>query len=207
MSAPRVPLTECAHWYAASALFPGAIALDATAGNGHDTLFLAAHVGPTGRVFAFDVQAAALEATTARLQAADHGEPLVDRVQLFQVDHSRFPEHLPARTQGEVAVVMFNLGYLPGGDKSQTTRGATTVIALRHAVDWLRPGGLITVLAYPGHDAGVELTLLLSFLAALPEHLAWTEHEVATASSRSPRLFVLRKHDGERSPTGTRALA
>lgn len=151
MSERTAPLTQRAHAALGSVLGPGDVAVDATAGNGHDTLFLAGRVAPTGRIHAFDVQPAALAATRARLAKAG----MEDRVTLHQAGHERMPEVLPESVAGRVRAVVFNLGYLPGsGDKAVTTLPATTARGLAAARTILAPEGLISVLVYRGHPGG-----------------------------------------------------
>ncbi|NNF03903.1 MAG: rRNA methyltransferase, partial [Rhodothermales bacterium] len=111
----------------------GDLAIDATAGNGFDTAFLAAAVGGSGRVVAFDVQKSALRSTAERLERLD----LVDRVDLICASHARMAEHVDPAA-GRAGVVMFNLGYLPGGaDRSTRTRPPGTTAAIRAAMDLL----------------------------------------------------------------------
>ena len=150
----RQPLTELAHRRLAARLRPGDWVVDATAGNGHDTLFLARTVSPGGRVFAFDVQCRALAATRRRLQAADPDAT----VTLIRAGHQRMARHLPPAARGRLAAVMFNLGYLPGADKSLVTRPDTTLAALTTAAEWLAPGGLLSILAYRHHPGGADET-------------------------------------------------
>ncbi len=143
----RLPrATDEAHRFLREILAPGDRCVDATAGNGHDTLFLAKCVGAGGEVFAFDVQPEAIESTRARLEAAGCAE----RVRLFQTCHSRIGESV----EGAVKAVMFNLGYLPGGDKNRITRPDTTLAAIEAASVLLEPGGRMTVVVYPGHAGG-----------------------------------------------------
>ncbi len=47
-------------------------------------------------------------------------------------------------------LIAFNLGYLPGSDKATTTQRASTLQALQAAFEVLRPGGLLSVMAYTG---------------------------------------------------------
>lgn len=140
---------EVAHSHLAEALSPGARALDATAGNGHDTAFLAEQVGAGGRVEAFDIQAAAIAASQARLASLGLG----DRVTWHLASHAALAERLAAPVQAAA----FNLGYLPGGDKAQTTRAASTLAALEAlAGGLLAPGGALAVTCYIGHPGGAE---------------------------------------------------
>lgn len=129
-------------------LRPGDIAVDATMGNGHDTLFLAQCVSPGGHVYAFDVQAAALEQTRQRVPA--------EMTTLIHGGHETMRARLPQAVHGKLSAVMFNLGYLPGADKALITRTETTMAAVQEALDLLRSGGLLTIAIYPGHEGGAE---------------------------------------------------
>lgn len=131
----------------------GDTAIDATAGNGHDALFLAQTVTPGGRVYVFDVQPAALDATKQRLLAAGIAESAFE---LFHCGNETLAETMPAATSGSVQVIMFNLGYLPGSDKTLITETGKTMRAITTALDWLAPGGLMTVVVYPGHEGGAD---------------------------------------------------
>ena len=143
---------DCAKRLAGAALEAGALAVDATVGNGHDTLFLAERVGASGRVFGFDVQPEAVARTRRRLEAAG----LAGRVTLFERGHEAMRAALPPEAIGRVRAVMFNLGYLPGGDKTRITRPGTTLPALTAALDLLAPGGVLTVVVYGAHPGGAE---------------------------------------------------
>lgn len=178
-------LTTRAHEAISGHLAPGAIAVDATAGNGHDTAFLAERVGVHGRVFAFDLQSAAIDATRARLEALGLG----GRVSLHHVDHAGLIATLEAAGVRAIDCAMFNLGYLPGADKTCITRPAQTLAALTGARNLLRAGGIITVLAYRGHAGGAEEA------DAVREwmHAAETQGaEVSAYDSAGPILWVLR---------------
>lgn len=127
----------------------GDLVIDATAGNGHDTAFLAECVGPDGRVLAFDVQAGAITSASARIDSLG----LSPRVEFRQVSHARMEEFAG---DGSASAVMFNLGYLPGEDHALTTTASETLTALEAATRILAPGGALTLLCYPGHPAGDE---------------------------------------------------
>ncbi len=134
------------------ALQPGDLAVDATAGNGNDTLHLARLVGAQGLVHAFDVQADALDSSRRRLEQ----EGLEARVVFHQTGHEHMQSCIPATQHGAVKAVMFNLGYLPGSDKQVITHPETTLPALRSALELLAPGGGISVLCYTGHPGGAD---------------------------------------------------
>lgn len=138
----------------------GDTVIDATMGNGHDTLALAKLVGPEGRVIAFDVQPMALENTEKLLT----GEG-VTNVELHLESNAK----LRTYADGEIAAVLFNLGYLPGGDKSVTTTKEETLNAAAQAVAVVKPGGLVCAVLYSGHTQGAEeKTALLEWAKELP---------------------------------------
>ena len=146
----RIALTEQAQTLMQERILPGDIVIDATAGNGHDTLLLAKLVGETGQVFAFDNQEDAIESTQARLTQAE----LQRRVILLCQGHEQMAQHIPKSLNGKIKAVIFNLGYLPGGDKSHTTQTSSTLLALTQAFELLMPGGMLSIMAYPGHPGG-----------------------------------------------------
>ncbi len=140
---------------------PGDHVVDATCGNGHDTLLLAELVGSSGRVWAFDIQPKAIEATGARL--ADAGG--FDSVALIHAGHETMAEHC----SGPVNAVVFNLGYLPGGERTLATRSGSTLAGLERSLEIIGPGGVVIITLYPGHDGGQqECTALETRLAQLP---------------------------------------
>lgn len=142
-------LTERVHDRLKAHLRPGDFAVDATAGNGHDSLLLAELVGASGRVCSVDIQAAAIDATRKRLQAAD----CLKQVQLIEESHATALAALREATPRAAAIV-FNLGYLPGSDKAVQTEAADTLAALDASAALLAPNGLLAVTAYRGHPGG-----------------------------------------------------
>jgi len=145
-------LVSQAQAYVGAALGPGDWALDATAGQGRDTLFLARCVGPSGRVYGFDIQPAALE--SARHLLARAGQ--LTQARLILGDHARLAERLPASCRGKIKGMMVNLGYLPGSDRRIRTRLDSTLAALCAMPELLASGGRLSVVAYTGHPGGIE---------------------------------------------------
>ncbi len=176
------------HALLAPRLRDGDVVVDATAGNGHDTLFLAQHVLPGGRVFVFDVQVSALEQTKSHIKKHD-------AVTLIHAGHERMEEFLPPELRGGIRAFMFNLGWLPGSDKSCITRTDTTLMALRKAIDWLAEGGLITVVCYPGHDGGETEALAVEQWASHLPADSFETQKIAflNLEGAPPRCVVLRK--------------
>lgn len=169
-------------------IHPGDLVIDATAGNGHDTLFLAECVGSNGSVLAFDVQENAIRSTRERL----HQAGLASRVRLYQTSHA----HLAAHAElGSVSAIMFNLGYLPGDDHQLTTETATTLAALDAATNLLKPGGTLTIVCYPGHEEGAteaaEVETWLTTLATNGWRIA--RYALLGTARAAPFLLVARK--------------
>jgi 16S rRNA C1402 N4-methylase RsmH len=160
---------QWSHEIVSARLRPGDVVVDATAGNGHDTVFLAERVLPGGRVFAFDVQEAAIAQTREQITNLKLQITRAEDITLHHAGHERMGELLPEEARGRLRAVMFNLGYLPGGDKELITRVETTLSALGQALDWLAPDGVLTVVVYPGHEGGrEEADAVVRWMAALP---------------------------------------
>jgi SAM-dependent methyltransferase len=182
-------LTAAATSWIEVALFNGALAVDATVGNGYDAQFLAHRVGPKGKVLGFDVQKAALAGARELLKFVGS----IDRVSLIHDSHSRLANYLPAGAAIEGA--MFNLGYLPRGNRQIITQPETTVMALRSVLEHLAERGRVTILVYRGHEGAVpEYQEVRRFLEQLPEE-KWLVEEFAstTDSPIAPRLFRIKK--------------
>ncbi|MDO5345260.1 MAG: class I SAM-dependent methyltransferase [Lachnospiraceae bacterium] len=142
-------ITEWCHRLAENHIEPGDLCIDATMGNGNDTRFLCQRVGPAGRVLAFDIQQAALEQTEKRLREA--------------VDYRNYELHLESHEQmgryareGSVSCILFNLGYLPGGDHRLATKADSTIRAMEEGLRLLKQGGAMSVCIYSGGDSGFE---------------------------------------------------
>lgn len=168
------------------------LAIDATVGNGHDTVFLAHAVGEQGLVAGFDIQEAALETTRRRLVA----EGLEKRARLFQASHEHMEKelcHLPAFSANPplAAVIMFNLGFLPGSDKTLTTRAATTLPALRTALSLITVHGMLSIHMYTGQEHGLEETKqVLEWGRALPRN-TWRVLEITQANKERNKEWLL----------------
>ena len=125
----------------------GATVVDATMGNGYDTLWLTELVGDKGRVYAFDIQKEALERTCERLKE-NH---LEGRATLIKSGHETMNEYVSE----PIDAAVFNLGWLPGTPHECTTRVETTLKAVNQALNLLKSGGILTVCVYPGHEEGL----------------------------------------------------
>ena len=183
-------LTEKVHHILTNHLKEGDQAIDATAGNGYDTLFLAEQVGPSGKVIAIDIQDCAIRSTGEKLESAG----LIDRVRLVTDDHATALKKLTASNRGSVAAITFNLGYLPGSDKSIQTCAESTEEALTASILLLTPGGYLCVTTYRGHSGGaVEAETVEAFMSKSQTEGHAVDCYEPESSNSPPVLWVLRK--------------
>ncbi len=188
-------VTERAHQSVRAVVRPGDHVVDATAGNGHDTLFLARLVGPDGRVMAFDVQEEAIAAARARLLGNGITD---DRVVLVHGSHST----LRQRVDRPVAVVMFNLGYLPGSDHAHTTTRDETLIALAEGWEILRESGILSVVCYRGHPGGAEEAAgVLEYAEGLRDQGAGVVISGQKETQEGPFLVIMQKEEKQQVRT------
>lgn len=146
------------HQCIAAHVQPGDLCIDATAGRGRDTLFLCRLVGQNGRVVAMDIQPEAVRQTTALLTA----EGCASRARVVQDCHSHMEQYAAPNT---VAGIMFNFGWLPGGDHTAFSHPETSLAALEAALRLLKPGGVMTLCIYCGRENGTaERDAILAWL-------------------------------------------
>lgn len=162
----------------------GETVVDATVGNGNDTLFLAQAVGNLGKVYAFDIQRIALEKTKQLLDIHN-----ITWYNLIHDDHQNLDCY---NIQAPMAVV-FNLGYLPGGDHLIITKPASTVAAISKALAMLKIGGILTVVIYTGHDQGKEAENLYHFFSSLPRQYDVLHFAFLNRANNPPYLVAVRK--------------
>lgn len=186
----RISLAEKAHQIIKNHLYNGDIAIDATCGNGHDTVFLAQQVGNTGQVYGFDIQSQAIASTTRRLSDTQ----LLDTVTLFQASHANMAEHVPEQHHCYIKAIMFNLGYLPGSDKSLITQTHSTIQALNVAIGLLAKTGVLTILVYPGHPGGDDETKEVNqWLEQLDQdHFNFTTFHSNVNKVSAPKLYAVK---------------
>ena len=174
--------------YMVRSIKAGDSVVDATMGNGKDTLFLCGLVGETGHVYAFDVQEEAVARTRERVEEAGYAK----RTTLLLAGHEKMAQHVPCGVQA----VMFNLGWLPGAEHIVTTKTDTTLEAVRAAVSLIAPGGIVTVCVYPGHDEGTrELSALLEYAGGLSvREFNVAHHRFLNASLQTPQLILIQRN-------------
>lgn len=173
---------EMAHDFLAQVITQEDIVVDATMGNGHDTLFLAKLAK---QVYAFDIQEQALEKTSQRLQEAG-----LTNAELILQGHETVDQFV-----GEVKAAIFNLGYLPSADKSIITQPQTTLEALDKLCHMLVKGGRIAIMIYYGHDGGdIERDAVLNYVSQLPQQeYTATIYRTLNQINNPPFLVMIEK--------------
>lgn len=161
------------------------VAVDATCGNGNDTLFLAKTSAK--KIYAFDVQQVAIERTTNLLQ--EHN--LLEKCNLILDGHQNFEKYISEK----INVVVFNLGYLPNANHDITTNYDTTLTAIRKFLDRLVVGGVVVVIVYWGHDAGkIEKDELLKYVRELDQkYVEVLKYQFINQKNNAPFLIALEK--------------
>ncbi|WP_066258290.1 class I SAM-dependent methyltransferase [Neobacillus drentensis] len=169
------------------AVNPGDIVVDATVGNGCDTVFLAGLVGESGHVFGFDIQEEAIAASKDRLIKQN----LSERVTLFQSGHEHLFKLIPHICHGKVTGAIFNLGYLPGSDKTIVTKPETTIAAIHQLLEIMTSEGIIVLVIYHGHKGGAEeRDSLLSYCRQLDQKTAHVLQYQFINQQNSPAFII-----------------
>lgn len=157
------------------------VALDCTLGNGNDTKFLE---GIFKKVYSFDIQKECIDNYKR--------ESDCNKVTLILDSHEKIKQYIKSE---KLDAVMFNLGFLPGGDKNITTEGSSSLKAIEDSLDLLIDGGLMTIACYIGHEKGKEeYELIKNFLCNIDKSkYGVMEHNFLNRSSVAPRLIVVEK--------------
>lgn len=127
----------------------GQTVVDLTTGNGHDTMFLAEHVGPIGKVYSFDIQEKAIITTKNKLEE----NKLLNRVTLIHDGHENIDQYIKDE---KISIAMMNLGYLPNGDKRIITKPDTTIQAIKKVLKQFKKNSICSIITYYGHEGGSE---------------------------------------------------
>jgi hypothetical protein len=169
----------------------GDVAIDCTVGNGNDTIFLAKIVGESGRVFGFDIQSLAIEKTSTML--AENG--LSKQVSLHLSGHENVKSIVPSELHGKVKGAIFNLGYLPGGDKEIVTVPETTIQAVHDLLEIIAQEGIIVIVVYYGHPEGViERDRLFEYAKNIPREIAHVlEYRFINPTNNPPFIIAIEK--------------
>ena len=183
---------DLAHQYWNRILQEGDFAIDATCGNGQDSLALAKtlHLFKEWGLIGLDIQEKAIENTRTLLQS-HLCEKTMTSVHLFKQSHAQFPL---LAYQSPIRLIIYNLGYLPGGDKTLTTQTDTTLLSVETALEILLPGGILSITCYPGHKEGLlEQETLLKRLSTLNKGDWSVCHHTFSNRGSSPSLILIQK--------------
>lgn len=166
----------------------GNIVVDATVGNGHDTLLLAKLVGQEGKVYGFDIQESAIKKTSQKL----YENNLAERVYLIKDSHENIDKYIAERAD----LVVFNLGYLPGGNHEVVTKVGSTAIAIKKSLELLTENGLLLIVTYLGHNEGkVENKYIKEYLSSLNQkEVNVIKFEFINQINNPPILYCVEKN-------------
>ncbi len=166
----------------------GDIAVDCTAGNGKDTIYLSELIGKNGKVYSFDIQEKAIDNTKKALMEKE----LLNRTVLICDGHENILQYV----KEDIKCAVFNLGYLPGGDHSITTLPQNVIKAIEGCLELLQPGGIITIVCYTGYDGGkIELNTLINYLSNLDQKkYSVANYKIINQINEPPQLLVIEKH-------------
>lgn len=186
------PHIEITHQAWRNIVRPGDLIIDATCGNGNDTLLLAqlALTSDSGTVYALDIQSQALN-TTRELLFSSLDSLYVNKVKFIQGCHSKFPTDIESNS---IKLIVYNLGYLPRSDKIIKTRSSSTLASLISALGLLMKEGVICITFYPGHPEGEEEeNVLFSYISTLDSRLWECLKYNWINRPKSPNIIFLKK--------------
>lgn len=162
--------------------------IDATVGNGHDTLFLANLISEQGKIYGFDIQKKAILRTRKKLIENN----LIERVNLIEDGHENMKKYIDDE---KISAILFNLGYLPGSDKEVITNPKTTIPAIKNGLEILIDGGIIIAVIYPGHEGGKkEKEEIIEYTSNLDRKKFNVLHYYyLNQQNKPPEVLVIRK--------------
>jgi tRNA A58 N-methylase Trm61 len=179
--------TDLAKEIVIKAVQSGDVVVDCTLGKGNDALFLGNLVGAEGRVYGFDVQRKAIEISTMLLSQND----VIDRAYLIEDSH----ENIDKYVKEEASAIMYNLGYLPTGDRSIVTKPQSTVTSIEKSLEIVKKNGVVTIAIYTGHPGGLEEErAILDFLVKLDnKSFNVLQMDFINLDNNPPKLIAIEK--------------
>ncbi len=160
----------------------GDTVVDATAGNGNDTLFLAKLVGETGHVYSFDIQQTAIENTKQLLSNYNN-------TTIIHTGHENADEYIKT----PIKAAMFNLGYLPKGNHEIITQAETTIKAIEKLIKLLKPEGIIVITVYHGHNSAERDELLKHLSKYNQKEIHVLKYEFINQKNDAPFIIAIEK--------------
>ena len=152
---------DIVHKFLSNHLKPGDFCIDATAGNGYDTVFLCNIVGESGKILAMDIQQSAVDSTLKNLE--ENGFSNIAKVVCDS--HSNIDRYAEPESAD---CIVFNFGWLPGGSHDVFTRAETSIPAIEKSIDILKPGGVLSLCLYYGKNNGYsERDAILEYVSNL----------------------------------------
>jgi SAM-dependent methyltransferase len=172
-----------AHHFFSQVLSSDDIVIDATCGQGFDSLYLIPLI-PSGHLHAIDIQKQAIDSTAKKLE-------MFKNFTLHHTSHEIFPKEIKKDT---VKLVVYNLGYLPKGDKEITTKTETTLNSIKNSLDLIVHGGVVSIMCYPGHPEGEkELQAVVDFSKNLEKFSFLTSIHKLLNRDKAPVWIVIQK--------------
>lgn len=170
----------------ASHITTKSIVVDATCGNGNDTLFLANQV-TDGKVYAFDIQENAINNAKEKTKTFNH-------IHYYQTGHENAASII-SKDHNYIDATIFNLGYLPKGDKKITTNPSTTIKAIESLFEITQKNGIIVLVVYPGHPEGqVESNEVMEFVKSIDQQTAHVLHyQFINQKNNPPYIIAIEK--------------
>lgn len=158
-------IIQYSHYLLEDTVLKGETVIDATCGNGNDTLFLSRLVGEQGQVLAFDIQKHAIKTTKMLLEKNKR-----NNVEYILDSHANVGNYLENKKIKNIGGAIFNLGYLPKSDKTIITKGETTIQAVNSLLSYIKRKGIIVLVIYHGHEGGKqEKELILKHVITLDQ--------------------------------------
>lgn len=179
-----------AHHLLNTSVKAGDVVVDATCGNGNDTLFLCNLVGESGHVYAVDIQKQAIESTKHLLK-----ENNFSNVTFVHDSHAKLDLYLPEDSKGKLGGAVFNLGYLPRSDKQIITRSDSTIAAIDTLLQFLRKKALVVIVVYHGHEGGsAERDAVLQYVSELDQKkYAVLKYQFLNQQNNPPFVVAIEK--------------
>lgn len=158
-------IIQYSHYLLEETVLKGETVIDATCGNGNDTLFLSRLVGEQGQVLAFDIQKHAIKTTKMLLEKNKR-----NNVVYILDSHTKVSDYIEDNEIPTIGGAIFNLGYLPKGDKTIITKGETTIQAVYSLLPYIKQNGVVVLVIYHGHDGGnLEKEFILKHVIKLDQ--------------------------------------
>lgn len=185
----NVSISDLSHIFIQSLTDGSGIYIDATAGNGYDTLFIAKMLKDDGFLYSFDISKKAVNNTEKLLFDNDIKS---DNIKIINDSHENVDRYLIDK---KINAAMFNLGYLPNSDKIAVTKAQSTICALEKILNMLSDKGVVTICSYIGHDNGEEERAVSSYLLALDKKAYEISKTEMMGRPSAPVLYLIIKKE------------